>query len=201
MDGDHADLVVGVLDHHRLEAAARLDDFRHLVEQGRVGAVQAQGEGLVLGHHHELRQVDGVRALAQDLALRALLAAGFEEPAGVLEVGVVGVAGQGLVGVKRCAAAAEDIADPALGNGHQGMDVQAELEREEEVQAAAQDVGLEAGLPAQGDDAGLDRAGRAPQLLHHRHPAVADVADHAGAGEERQGDQDKHKRAQPGRDT
>jgi hypothetical protein len=198
MDGDHADLVVGVADHDGLEAAALLDHLGHLVEQGRVGLVQHQGEGLVLGHHHELGEIDGVGALAQDAPLRPLLAALLQKAAGVLEVGVGGIAGERPVGRERQAVAGEDVADAALGNGHQGLQVQAVLERKEEVHAAAQDFRLEAGLAVQGDDAGGDGALAAPQLLHHGGAIVGDVADRPRQDEQdQQASQADHQR--PGR--
>jgi hypothetical protein len=191
MDGDHSDLVVGVLDHHRLEAAAFLDDLGHLLQQVGLAALQAEREGAVLGHDHELGQVDGVGALAQDLALRPLLAAVGQEFAGVLEVDAVRMGGQGLVGLQRRAVTGEHVADPPLRDRHQALDVQPVLEREEKVQAAAQDVGLKAGLLLQRDQAAGDRTAPAPQLLDHRDAVVADVANHARARHEHGGEHDE----------
>ncbi len=48
--------------------------------------VERQVVDALLGDHHELGEVDGVGAFAQDLALRTALAAGAQEGAHVLEV-------------------------------------------------------------------------------------------------------------------
>ncbi len=189
VDRHHADLVLGVLDHHRLEAAALLNHFRHLGQQRDLLAIQAEREGAVAGDHDELGEVQRIGALAQDLALRALLAAGGQEASGVLKVHALGIAGQGLVGVQHLAVAREDIADPPLRNGHQRLHMQPVLKRKEKMHAAAQHVGLIAGLAGEGDQAALDRALAAPELFDDRHPVVADVADHAG-------DKHEHRRAE-----
>ncbi len=190
----HTHLILGVLQHHRLEAGPVLDDLGHLGQELGLVRIQAQGEQPVLGHHHEFGQVDGVGAFAQHRALRALLAAGLEERARVLEIHHARVARERLVGRQGPAVAGEHIADAALGNGHQGSHMQPVLERHEEVQAAAQHLGLEAGLAAQGDQAAADRAAPAPQLLDDGDPVVADVPDDAGQAHENDRQNDGQRR-------
>ena len=73
--GDDADLVVGALDDLRAEAVALGDQRGHLGERRRLRTVERQVEHLVRREHDELREVDRVGALAQDHALRAVLAA------------------------------------------------------------------------------------------------------------------------------
>ena len=200
VDGDDADGVLRVLDHHGLEAAALLDDVGHLGQQRRLLAVEGEGEGAVPRDDDELGEVQRIGALAQHTALRTLLAAGFEEAAGVLIVGVAGIVGQGLVGGQRRAIAGEDVADAALRDGHQGLDVQPVLERHEEVHAAAQHGGLEAGLAIHGDQAALDRTFQTPELFNDGDTVVADVADRAGHKRQHEDREecDKHKKRRTG---
>jgi hypothetical protein len=73
--------------------------------------------------------------------------------------------------------------------------VHAELERREEVEAAAQHVGLEAGLALQRDEAGVDGPAPRPLLFHDPDLVVGDV-DHAAAHE----DQDRDGKQARGRD-
>ncbi len=179
VDGDHANSVVGILNDHGGKAVAIGDDGAHLLEQGAVVGVELDAVDLVMRDDDELRQVDGVGALAQDLALRTFLAAGFEEMARVLVVGRLDIARQGLCRLQRDAVTGEDVADLALRDRHQRLHVQAELEREEEVVTAAQDTRLEAGFALQGDQAGGDGAFRAPQFFDDGGVIVADIADHS----------------------
>ncbi len=67
----------------------------------------------------KLGQVDGVGALAQDHALRALGAPVVQEGADILEVVGLHVAGQGLGGGQVLAVPGEHVADLSLGDGHQ----------------------------------------------------------------------------------
>ena len=96
MDSNYADHVVSVLQHDRLEAAALRDDVLHFDEQIAVGGFEQQAVNPLLGQDDELREVDGVGALAQDRALRALLAAIAEKPADIEEFSRLDVAGQRL---------------------------------------------------------------------------------------------------------
>jgi hypothetical protein len=74
--------------------------------------------------------------------------------------------------------------------------MQAELERHEKVDAAAQNFGLVAGLALQSDQAAGDGAAGAPQFLDHRDAVVADVSDHARrAHKQRQDEHAKKRRA------
>ena len=112
-----------------------------------------QGKDAVLGDHVEQGDVDGVHAFAEDAPLPALLPAVGEELAGVLEVVALDDFAQGLRRFELFAAAGEDIADLALLDRDQGELVNGILPAPEaEVQAAAEDVGLVAGLAVQGDD-------------------------------------------------
>ena len=85
--GDDADDVVGVLDDDRLEAIAALDQGRHRLEQLRVVGVERDRKILLLGEDDELREIEGIGALAQDFALRALMATALQKRAGVGEIG------------------------------------------------------------------------------------------------------------------
>jgi hypothetical protein len=67
-----ADLVGGILDHHRLEAVAPGDQGLHLVEQRAILVVEHQAVDAFARDDHELRGVDGIGALAQDRALGPL---------------------------------------------------------------------------------------------------------------------------------
>ena len=174
-----ADQVVRALDDDRLEAVALGDQRAHAAEQIVVGLAQRQEVEVAVGEDGELREVDRVGALAQDLPLRAALAALAEEALGVAEVVRDGVRGQRLRGRQRPAVAREDVADLALGDRHQRHDVDAVLEREEHVPAAAQHVGLEAGLALERDEAALHRPVPGDQLLDDADPVVGDVADEA----------------------
>ena len=139
----------------------------------------------VLGDDHEQGQVDGVDAFAEDGPLPAALAAPADSssPArpgrrGLLEVVAVDDAAQRLAGRQRFAVAGVDVADLALRNGDQRHLVDAVLPAPQpEVQAAAQQVGLEAGLAVQGDDPAFrHRAAARPQLLDDADAVVGDVA-------------------------
>jgi len=184
MDGDHADLVLGILDHHCIEAAALGDHALHLGEQLMVARLEHQAVDLLARDDHELDEVDGIGALAQDRALRALLAAVAKEAAHIEEIGGAQIAGERLGRPERLAVAGEDIADLALRNGHQRLAVDAVLERKEEMIAAAQQSGLEAGLAVERDQAAGDRAVAAPQFLDGRDAAIADIADATRSNEQ-----------------
>ena len=97
--------------------------------------------------------------------------------AGVLEVVAGDDAAQGLAGRERLAVAGVDVADLALGNGHQRHLVDAVLPAPQaEVHAAAEHLGLEAGLAVEGDDPAFgDRSLRRPQLLDDADAVVGDV--------------------------
>jgi hypothetical protein len=177
MHRDDAHGVVVALDDHRLEAFAVLDDGKHLLEGDLLALVQGQVEHVVFGDDHELGQVDGIGAFAQDHALGPLLAAAAHPAGHVLEIVGGGVAGDGLGGGQILAVPGEHVADLALGDGDQGHLVDAVLAGHEEVPAAAQDLRLEAGFPGQGDEPGLHRAPAADQLFHDAHPVVGDVDD------------------------
>ena len=87
---------------------------------------------------------------------------------------------------ERQAVAREDVADLPLRDGDERQHVHAVLERHQEVHAAAQDVGLEAGLAAQRDEARAHRAARAPPLLDDADAIVRDVARARAEQEEEQ---------------
>ena len=152
MHGDDADDVCGVLDHDRLEALPLGDDHRHPLEGFRLRAVKRQKMDALARDHDELRRVEGVGTLAQNLALRSALTAGAQEGGHVLEVVGGDVARQRLRRRQRLPVAREDVADLPLRDGHQGHLVQAILERHQHVPAAPQQGGLKAGLAVQGDE-------------------------------------------------
>ena len=99
---------------------------------------------------------------------------------------------RGDVGAKalRCrqglAIAGEDVTDLALGNGHQIGRMQPVLERQEKLEAAAQDIRLVTGLAAQGDQAGHDRAFKTPEFFDDGDAVVGNVTNDAGNAVEQQ---------------
>jgi hypothetical protein len=150
----------------------------------------------LLGENPELGEIDGVGAFAQDLALRTFLDAALQEGAHVLEIVGLRVRGQGLRGRERPPVTGEDVADFSLRDGHQRGGVHAVLERKEEMEAAAQDVGLKSRLALQGNEAVVDRPFQAPQFLHDANARVRDVAQHPRDPHE---DQYCHQRAESDR--
>ena len=104
--------------------------------------------------HDELREIDRIGAFAQDGALRSLLTAIVQESGATSRKSAVRTLLASVwVGPSGSAVAREDIADLALRDGNQRLDVDAVLERYEEVIAATQDVGLVTGLARQRDQA------------------------------------------------
>ena len=190
--GDHREQVgfgalAGAADDHRREGAALVEHLAHLVVVGLLLFVERHRVGRLFGHDDEERRIDDVRAFAQHLALRALLAAAGEEGAHVAEVADRGVVGERLAGRQVAAIAREHVADLALRHRDHRADVDAVLERREEVEAAAAHVGLEARFAAEREQARLHRAARAPELFDDADPRVRDVAhDVRGVDEERQ---------------
>ena len=162
MDGDDADHVELRIDDDRLERVAFVEQLGHAADDVGIGIDAIDRIGAVGGEHDELREIDRVSALAQDLALRTLLAARGQEGAHVLEVVCHRVGGKRLGRRQRLAVAGEEIADLALRDRDQRDLVDAVLERHEEMVAAAQHVGLETGLAAEGDEALADRAAHRP---------------------------------------
>jgi hypothetical protein len=106
----------------------------------------------------------------------------------------MGVGGERLVGRQRATVAGEHITDPPLRDRHQGLDMEAVLERHEEMQAAPQHVGLEARFALHSDQTALDGALETPKFFHHGDPIVADVADHAGRADKRRREHDDQRR-------
>ncbi len=176
MDGDDADLVGRILDHHRGEALALLDQALHLGEQLLVAAIEHQSVDMLARDDHELGEVYGIGALAQDRALRALLAARGEKRADIEEIGGLEIARERLRRPERGAVAREDVADLALRDRHERLGVDAILERHEEMIAAAQDLRLIAGLAIERDQAAGDGAAATPQFLDDGDTVIADIA-------------------------
>ncbi len=154
--------VFRALDHQRRESATQVQQLAHLLVILALGGIHRHRVRGFLRHHHEQRRVDDVRAFAQDLALRALLAAAFEERADVEEVVDRRVVGQRLARGQIHAVTREHVADLALRHRHHRADVNAVLQRLEEVEAAAPQLGLEAGLAMQRQQAQLHGAAAAP---------------------------------------
>ena len=179
MHRDDADHVVGILDDHRFEAAAALDQLRHCRKERRVVRVQRDRVIALRGQHDELREIERIGALAQDLALRAFLTAIFEKGARLLEVVGVDVGGERLCRSEGNAVAREDIADLTLRDRHQRLAMHAILERHEEMIAAAQHLRLKAGLAVERDQSIPDRAAQTPQFFQNAELIVRDVTDGA----------------------
>jgi hypothetical protein len=172
-----ADEVVRPLDDHGGEAAALADDGGHLADLRVLLAIDREKVDLVVRDDDELREVDGVRALAQDLALRAALAAALEEGDDVREVVGRYVRGERLHRLEREPVAREDVADGPLRDCDQGEAVHLVLDGHQPVQAAAQDGRLVAGFPAERDEPVLDRAAQAQTLLDDADAVVRDEPD------------------------
>ena len=199
VDGDDPAQVVLVADHDRREALDLAEMLAHRVDRLALrGVVELVVERALLGEDDELGEVEGVRALAQDRALGALLAAGRHEGAGVLEVRTLDHLCQRLVRAQRAAVAGEDVADLALGDRDQRVAVDAVQERAQEVDAGAEDVGLVARLAVEGDDLVLQRPATGPPLLDDADLARADDPDADDRVEQPDGEQDEdddHERA------
>jgi len=174
VNSHHAHAVLGAGEDHRLKAVARLNQRRHALEDLGVILVEGQVVQMIRGEDDELGEVDGVGALAQHPALGALLSTGGQKARRVLKVLGHFIAAQGLAGVEGPAVAGEDVADLSLGDGHQGHPVHRELKGHPPVRAAAQDLGLKAGLAVQGDEAALNGAGGAPALFEDADAVIGD---------------------------
>ncbi len=174
VDRRDADLVGPARDDQRAEAAELAELVLPLLQALGI----FQGKDAVLGDHVEQGDVDGVHAFAEDAPLAALLPAVGEELAGVLEIVAIDDFAQGLRRIEVFAAAGEDIADPALLDCDQRELVNRILPSPEaEVQPAAEDIGLVAGLAMEGDDRAFrQRAGARPEFFHDADAVVGDVA-------------------------
>ena len=182
MHGDDADLVRLAGDDHRAEAIYLAELLLPFLQA--LGVFER--EDAVLENHVEEGDVDGIDAFAEDAALPPFLPAVGEEFAGVLEIVAIDDFAQRLRRLKLLATAGEDIADAALLDGDKRELVDGILPAPEaEVDAAAEDVGLVAGLAVQGDHGPfLQRTAGGPELLHDADAVVGDVT--AGEPEEHQ---------------
>ena len=176
-------------DHHRAEAV-ELGQLVLPADQRLellLVAPVSQAVDVVLGDHTNSARLMAytpsrrIGPLAAALAARRLLVGADRSPtrnaAGVLEVVAGDDAAQRLARRQRLAVAGVDVADLALRNRHQRHLMDAVLPAPEaEMQAAAQQLGLEAGLAVQGDDAAFGhRALARPQLLDDADAVVGDV--------------------------
>ncbi len=191
MHRHHADLIRRIADHHRVEAGALSDHALHLGEQVAVVHLQHQAVDMLARDDHELGEVDGIGALAQDRALRPLLSTISQEGAHVEKIGGAQVARQRLRRAERRAVPREDVADLPLRDGHQRLAVDAILEGHEEMVAAAQHGRLIASLAPERDQALGDGTVAAPQLLNDGNAVVANVA-HAARENEKQDDDESN---------
>ena len=148
----------------------------------RVGH-RLQGVDLLFGDDDEQRRVHGVRPFAQDRTLPTALAAqpvgrGPQELASVLEVTARHDPPERLARRQRFAVASIHIAELALRHRNERRLVYDVLPPPvAEVDAAAQQFRLEAGLVRQRDDtAGIDRAAERPQLFDDAELVVRDVS-------------------------
>ena len=179
--------------HDRHEAVAIRDRLLHGVENALLLPAQGVAIDPLLGDDGELRGVDRIGALAKDLSLRSLLAAAHQEAARVLEVGfVLGVVGGEHLGrPERRAVAREHVGDASLADRDEIGLVEPIHEGHEDMNAAAQDLGLEARLAVQRNETRFDRALRRPHLLDDTDLIVGDVAKDVGhANQNEQQDDD-----------
>jgi hypothetical protein len=167
-------------EHEGREAPALGDRELHTFQHAALAFAESMAVDALVGDDGKLGRVDRVSALAQDFALRALLAAAQQKAARVLEIRlVVGVVGaEHLRGAERRAVTREHIGDLALPDRDQIRFVDPVHEREEHVQAAAQHFGLVAGFAVQRDEAAVDRAFRRPKFLDDADLIVRDIAEH-----------------------
>ncbi|OQA13936.1 MAG: hypothetical protein BWY63_03317 [Chloroflexi bacterium ADurb.Bin360] len=177
MHRDDASKVVGVFDYHGAESISLGDDLCHVVNNGIFGAVQRQVVDALLRDYDELRQVDGIRAFAENLPLRSPLSAAAQEVLHILEIIRGDIAGEGLCCRQWYAIAGKDVADAPLRDGNQWFDVDPVLDGEEIVQTTAQHVRLITRFAVQRDEALFQRAFRAPAFFDNADPVVRDVAN------------------------
>ena len=176
MYGHDADHVVGTADHDCCKPATFGDDCLHFLKQRIIVGFEHEPVDPVAGDNDELGEIERVRSLAKDCPLRPLLPALGQKRAHIEKICGLKVAGKCLCGVQRRAVACKDIADLALRDRDQRLDVDAVLEGEEEMIAATHDIGLKTGFFLQRDQAASDRAAAAPQLLNDRDPVVVYVS-------------------------
>ena len=119
MHGDDPDQILVGREHQGRKAPSLGDRELHAVEHVALAFTQRMAVHALVGDDGELGRVDRIGALAQDLALRPLLAAAKQKPSRVLEVRLVlGVVGaEHLRRAKRRAVAREHIGDLALPDG------------------------------------------------------------------------------------
>jgi hypothetical protein len=182
MDGDDPDHIIRVLDYQGGKASALLDDFHHALDRALFVPPEGQVVHPFLGDDDELGQVDGIGAFPEDHALRAALPAPSEEGYNVLKISGVGIRGEHLFRVQRFAVPGEDVANFALGDGHQGGDVNVVLDWHEIVQAAAQHIWLVASFPLEWDEA-PGHGALAKYLFNNADPVIGNEAN---AGQKKQ---------------
>ena len=200
--GDYRQEIVAPLDHDGAKAVALDDGRRHAGEVGVVlRIVENEPVDGAVGDDDELGEVDGVGPLAEDAPLRAALATGLEEAAHVLEVLRPRVRGEGLHRRELLAVAREDVAEAPLGNGHQGHHVDAVLNRHQEMDAAAEDVGKKPGFAAERDETRTDGAACAPPLLDDPHAGVGDDPEPAEDDEKQKTGEQEYPCARDGREA
>ncbi len=151
MDGYNTDRVVGIFDHYRPETLPLCNHISHAADG--VSFFTAEGEAIdpFLGDDDELDQVDGVRTFTQDAPLRSALSAVLEEITHILEILGNGIGGQHLSRVQWTSVTGKDVADLALGNGHQRHHVDDVLEGHQVMQTAAQHIRLVTCFAVQGN--------------------------------------------------
>jgi hypothetical protein len=145
-------------EHEGREAPALGDRELHTFQHAALAFAESMAVDALVGDDGKLGRVDRVSALAQDFALRALLAAAQQKAARVLEIRlVVGVVGaEHLRGAKCGAVACEHIGNLALSDRDQIRFVNPVHEGEKHMEAASQDFGLVAGFTVQRDETTLD---------------------------------------------
>ena len=177
------------LDDDGREGRAFDQHVAHLLVIGFLLRVERHRIGRFVRHDDKQRRIDDVRAFAQDLALRAFLAARRQEGTGVAEIVDARIVGQRLAGRQVAAVAGKHIGDLALSDRDHRVDVDAVLERREKVEAAAAQVRLQARFAGKGQQAGVHGARRAPQFFDDTDAVIRDVFDDAGELEEQCNDE------------
>src|SRR6266566_7876258 len=158
MHGDDADQIVIGGKHDRSETVATCNRLPHAVKNTLLLSTQGVSIDPLICDDGELRGVDRISSLAQDLALRAFLAAVYEKFSRILKIGLfLGVIGcENLRSPQRGPITCEHVSDFALSDGDEVGFVDSIGEGKEHVETAAQDLRLEPSLATKRDEARFD---------------------------------------------
>src|SRR6516225_4290309 len=177
MDGHDADQIVFRGKNDRSESPSLCNRLLHAIKNALLLLTQGMTVDPVIRDDGKLRCVNRIGPLAQNLALRSLLATAHEEFPRILKIGVLlGVIGREyLRSAQWGPIAREHVSDLALTNGHEVGFVNSIGEGKEDVNSATQNLGLEPSLTMERDEARFDRAFRRPHFFYDSDLIVRDV--------------------------